>query len=308
MNPRLELLQPYPFERLRALLAQPAAAAGAPAAADRPAQRFINLSIGEPRHPTPPPIKTALSGALAGLAGYPATAGTPALREAIAAWIGRRHQVSLDPATEILPVNGSREALFAFAQTVIDPVPGALVVAPNPFYQIYEGAALLAGAQVHLVDQSPATGLRCDWASVPAETWARTQLVFVCSPGNPTGAVMPQAEWQQLFELADRHGFVVLAPDTITAGERVYPGAQAYWTAPFYEKNPKATQYCAMAKRFATDAGFEVANQALQLHGGYGYLKDYPLERIVRDLRVHRILEGTNEIMRVITAREMMRQ
>ena len=213
MNPLLATLNPYPFERLRALLAQPAAAAGAPAAADRPAQRFINLSIGEPRHPTPPPIKTALSGALAGLAGYPATAGTPALREAIAAWIGRRHQVSLDPATEILPVNGSREALFAFAQTVINPVPGALVVAPNPFYQIYEGAALLAGAQVHLVDQSPATGLRCDWASVPAETWARTQLVFVCSPGNPTGAVMPQAEWQQLFELADRHGFVIASDE-----------------------------------------------------------------------------------------------
>jgi N-succinyldiaminopimelate aminotransferase len=215
MNPRLDLLQPYPFERLRALLALSAGEAGAPPpVSDRPRpQRFVNLSIGEPRHATPAPIKAALSGALAGLSAYPATAGTPALRESIAAWLERRHQVSLDPATEILPVNGSREALFAFAQTVIDPRPGATVVAPNPFYQIYEGAALLAGAQVHLVDQSPATGLRCDWNSVPDHVWARTQLVFVCSPGNPTGAVMPLAEWRQLFELSDRHGFVIASDE-----------------------------------------------------------------------------------------------
>ncbi len=215
MNPRLDLLHPYPFERLRALLAQPADAVGAPrTASQRPVpQRFVNLSIGEPRHATPAPIKQALIGALAGLSSYPATAGTPALREAIGGWIERRHQVKLDATTQVLPVNGSREALFAFAQVVIDPKPGALVVAPNPFYQIYEGAALLAGATVHLVDQSPANGLRCDWSAVPAEVWARTQLVFVCSPGNPTGAVMPMAEWQLLFELSDRYGFVIASDE-----------------------------------------------------------------------------------------------
>jgi N-succinyldiaminopimelate aminotransferase len=214
MNPRLSLLQPYPIERLRALLAQPAEAVGAadtPVAVPRP--RFVNLSIGEPRHATPALVTGALTGALDGLASYPATAGSPALREAIAGWIARRHQAILDPATEVLPVNGSREALFAFAQTIIDPVPGALVVAPNPFYQIYEGAALLAGAQVHLVDQSPENGLRCDWDAVPAEVWARTQLVFVCSPGNPTGAVMPLEEWRLLFELSDRHGFVIASDE-----------------------------------------------------------------------------------------------
>ncbi|MBA3478185.1 MAG: succinyldiaminopimelate transaminase [Lautropia sp.] len=215
MNRRLALLQPYPFERLRALLAQPASAVGAGGEGSRPAppSRFVNLSIGEPRHATPAPITAALTGALAGLSAYPATAGSPALREAIAAWIGWRHQVPVDPGSELLPVNGSREALFAFAQTIIDPVPGALVVAPNPFYQIYEGAALLAGAQVHLVDQSPQNDLRCNWGAVPAEVWARTQLVFVCSPGNPTGAVMSLAEWQQLFELSDRHGFVIASDE-----------------------------------------------------------------------------------------------
>src|SRR5690606_9207292 len=139
----------------------------APTAASQRPERFVNLSIGEPRHATPPLVTEALTGALAGLSAYPATAGTPALREAIAAWIERRHGVRLDPQKEVLPVNGSREALFAFAQTVIDPVPGALVVSPNPFYQIYEGAALLAGASIHLVDQSPANDLRCDWAGVP---------------------------------------------------------------------------------------------------------------------------------------------
>ena len=214
MNPRLALLQPYPFERLRALLDQPAAALGTVAGPidGKPAQ-FVNLSIGEPRHATPELIKTALTGALDGLASYPATAGSPALREAIAGWIARRHEVTVDPLTEVLPVNGSREALFAFAQAVIDPAPGAVVVAPNPFYQIYEGAALLAGAAVHLVDQSPAGGLRCDWDAVPDAVWKRTQLVFVCSPGNPTGAVMPLAEWQQLFALSDRHDFVIASDE-----------------------------------------------------------------------------------------------
>lgn len=229
MNPRLALLQPYPFERLRALLAlAPAelegggsAAVGGVAAASvagrLPAgsepSRFVNLSIGEPRHATADTITSALAGALAGLSAYPATAGSAALREAIATWIGRRHHVTVDPAANVLPVNGSREALFAFAQTVIDPKPDATVVVPNPFYQIYEGAALLAGAAVHLIDQLPENGLRCDWASVAPEIWARTQLVFVCSPGNPTGAVMPLAEWRLLLELSERYGFVIASDE-----------------------------------------------------------------------------------------------
>ncbi len=208
MNPRLALLQPYPFERLRALLAE-----GDPSAfPDRP-DRFVNLSIGEPKHPTPASIRAALAGGLDGLAAYPATAGSAALRESIARWVSRRHQAPIDPATQVLPVNGSREALFAFAQTIIDPTRAPIVVAPNPFYQIYEGAALLAGASVHLVDQRAQDGFRCRWDGVSADIWSRTQLVFVCSPGNPTGAVMPLAEWRKLFDLSDRFGFVIASDE-----------------------------------------------------------------------------------------------
>ena len=153
-------------------------------------------------------------GALPGLSSYPSTLGEPALREAIAGWVRRRYGVSLDAATQVLPVNGSREALFAFAQTVIDPTrPGATVVCPNPFYQIYEGAALLAGARTAFVASDPARHFAADWTSVPEATWARTQLLYVCSPGNPTGAVMPMAEWRQLFELSDRHGFVIASDE-----------------------------------------------------------------------------------------------
>jgi N-succinyldiaminopimelate aminotransferase len=205
MNPLLARLHPYPFERWRELTADL-----------RPDPRFtpINLGIGEPRHPTPALLEEALVKALPGLASYPATAGEPALREAVAGWVRRRYGVLLDPATQVLPVNGSREALFAFAQTVIDPTqPGAIVLCPNPFYQIYEGAALLAGADTAFVASDPARNFGADWASVPESTWARTQLVYVCSPGNPTGAVMPLAEWQRLFELSDRHGFVIASDE-----------------------------------------------------------------------------------------------
>ena len=149
-----------------------------------------------------------------GLSSYPATAGEPALREAIAGWVHRRYGVTVDPGTQVLPVNGSREALFAFAQTVIDPTkPGATVVCPNPFYQIYEGAALLAGARTAFVASDPARNFAADWGAVDTATWARTQLLYVCSPGNPTGAVMPLAEWRQLFELSDRHSFVIASDE-----------------------------------------------------------------------------------------------
>ena len=206
MNPLLSKMQPYPFERLRQLFAS---------VTPNPAQRHISLGIGEPKHATPPFIMQALTDALAtGLAGYPATAGEPALRQACAAWVERRYGLQLDAATQVLPVLGSREALFSLAQTVIDPTRlGATVVSPNPFYQIYEGAALLAGATPHFVPSDPARNFAPDWDSVPAEVWARTQLVFVCSPGNPTGAVMPLTEWEKLFALSDQHGFVIASDE-----------------------------------------------------------------------------------------------
>ena len=206
MNPLLSKLQPYPFERLRQLFAS---------VTPNPALRHISLGIGEPKHATPPFIMQALTDALAtGLAGYPATAGEPALRQACAAWVERRYGLKLDAATQVLPVLGSREALFSLAQTVIDPTqPGATVVSPNPFYQIYEGAALLAGATPHFVASDPARNFAPDWDSVSAEVWARTQLVFVCSPGNPTGAVMPLSEWKKLFALSDQHGFVIASDE-----------------------------------------------------------------------------------------------
>ncbi len=205
MNPLLARLHPYPFERWRELTQD---------ITPNPAHRAIGLGIGEPKHATPALIEEALMRALPTLSAYPATLGEPALREAIAGWVQRRYGVVLDAATQVLPVNGSREALFALAQTVLDPTqPGATVVCPNPFYQIYEGAALLGGAQTFFVPSDPARNFAADWSAVDDATWARTQLLYVCSPGNPTGAVMPLSEWQQLFELSDRHGFVIASDE-----------------------------------------------------------------------------------------------
>jgi N-succinyldiaminopimelate aminotransferase len=223
MNPRLATLQPYPFERWRELTRDIT-----PSAAHRP----ISLGIGEPRHATPDLIHDALVAALPGLSSYPATAGEPALREAFTGWLQRRYGVAADPATQVLPVNGSREALFAFAQAVIDDRrPGATVVCPNPFYQIYEGAALLAGARPAFANSDPARNFAPDWSQIDEATWTRTQLLYVCSPGNPTGAVMPLAEWQQLFELSDRHGFVIASDECYSEiwfqGEPPLGGLQA---------------------------------------------------------------------------------
>lgn len=204
MNPMLSKLQPYPFERLRALHAS---------VVPNPAFKPISLGIGEPRHATPQLIKDALTGSLAGLASYPGTLGEPKLRETISDWLKRRYDLKVDAATQILPVNGSREALFALAQTVIDPSRSPVVVSPNPFYQIYEGAALLAGADVHFVPSDPARNFAIDYSGVPNTVWAKTQLLFVCSPGNPAGAVMTLAEWKVLFELSDRHGFVIASDE-----------------------------------------------------------------------------------------------
>ena len=206
MNPQLALLQPYPFERLRRLFA---------GITPPESRHLINLSLGEPKHATPALVLDALASGAKGLANYPTTAGPPALREAIAAWLKRRHGlVALDPATQVLPVLGSREALFAFAQTVIDRSrDGATVMVPNPFYQIYEGAALLAGATPHCVNSERSNGYAPCWEDVPDAVWSRTQLLYVCSPDNPTGRIAGLEEWRRLFDLADRHGFVIAADE-----------------------------------------------------------------------------------------------
>ncbi len=205
MNPRLQQLQPYPFQKLRDLFAGVTPAPGLAA---------INLSIGEPKHPTPAFIKQALTDALGGLANYPVTQGSDALREAIAGWARRRYGVELDPASEVLPVNGSREALFAFAQAVIDQTKHVKrVLSPNPFYQIYEGAAILAGAKPYFLNTLPENGYRMDLAQVPEDMWETVQLVYVCSPGNPTGRVMTLDDWAELFALADAHDFIIAADE-----------------------------------------------------------------------------------------------
>jgi len=208
MNTLLGALQPYPFERLRALTESIDPAAGC---------TQIDLSIGEPKHATPACIRDALVRGLDGLSTYPATLGSAALREAIADWICRRYGLKhLDPQREVLPVNGSREALFAIAQTVIDAghsLLPPLVVMPDPFYQIYEGAALLAGALPYFVSQTSEQGFACDWSAIAPEIWDRTQLLFVCTPGNPTGRVMTLDEWRLLFALADKHDFVIASDE-----------------------------------------------------------------------------------------------
>ncbi|CAM8655605.1 COG0436 Aspartate/tyrosine/aromatic aminotransferase [Comamonadaceae bacterium] len=211
MNANLSSLQAYPFERLRQLFT---------GVVPNPAFSPISLGIGEPRHPTPQLIKDAYCHAIqsgeSGLAAYPATAGDPKLRQSMANWIERRYGLRLDAATQILPINGSREALFAFAQTVINPAASqgtVQVVCPNPFYQIYEGAALLAGAQPYFVPSVPSRNFAQDWDSVPESVWASTQLMYVCSPGNPAGAVMPLSEWEKLFALSDKYGFVIASDE-----------------------------------------------------------------------------------------------
>lgn len=208
MNHGLDRLQPYPFERLAALRARVPAPDG---------RTLINLSIGEPRHDTPECVRSALAGALAGTAKYPATRGLPALREAIAGWASRRFSLpagTLTADAHVLPVNGTREALFAIAQCVV--AAGGTrdkVLMPNPFYQIYEGAALLAGGEPVYLDCPAETGFRPRWEAVPEQTWAQTALVYVCSPGNPAGNVLDADDYDALLALADRHDFVVVADE-----------------------------------------------------------------------------------------------
>jgi N-succinyldiaminopimelate aminotransferase len=201
MNPHLQQLHPYPFERLRQLFADLRPAVG---------KTPISLSIGEPRHASPPFVLAEIAANLDRLSNYPSTAGIPELRQSIAAWLQRRFALpAVDADQQVLPVSGTREALFAFAQAVVNPVPGALVMSPNPFYQIYEGAALLAGATPHFINCTASSGLLPDFAGVTAQQWQRCQLLYLCSPGNPTGAVLPLAQLQQLIALAREYDFII---------------------------------------------------------------------------------------------------
>jgi N-succinyldiaminopimelate aminotransferase len=212
MNPRLDRLQPYPFERLRTLLGD----------VKPPSRPPIRLSIGEPQHATPDVIRATLIEHLAGLSNYPATAGLDALRDAMAAWFTRRFDLPhLDAATQVLPVNGTREALFAFAQAIVDPRrPSPLVVCPNPFYQIYEGAALLANAQPVFLNQTARNNFALDLESITPDQWQRVQLIYVCSPGNPTGHVLDLDGWRTLFDYSDRYGFVIASDECYS---EIYP-------------------------------------------------------------------------------------
>jgi len=205
MNPKLNLLQPYPFEKLAALK-QPYTP---------PADKaHIALSIGEPKHQPPEFVVEALHNSLGKLATYPSTKGLPELREAIANWaIKRFHLSNLDPETEVLPVNGTREALFAFAQAVINEQDKPLVVSPNPFYQIYEGAAFLAGAEPYFLNCTEDNNFIPDFEQVPESIWQRCQLIYLCSPGNPTGAVISQDQYQTLLTLSDKYQFIVASDE-----------------------------------------------------------------------------------------------
>jgi N-succinyldiaminopimelate aminotransferase len=206
MNPDLDRLQPYPFQKLTNLFSS---------VTPNPACRPISLHIGEPKHATPRFISDALSANLSGLANYPTTIGSETLRGSIVSWLVQRYDLpALDAKSQVLPVNGSREALFAFAQAVIDRTrDNPTVICPNPFYQIYEGATLLAGATPYFLNTLPENNYALNFDQLPQEVWQRTQLIYVCSPGNPTGRVMQLAEWKTLFDLSDRYGFIIAADE-----------------------------------------------------------------------------------------------
>ncbi|HSS46596.1 MAG TPA: succinyldiaminopimelate transaminase [Burkholderiales bacterium] len=206
MNSYLDRLQPYPFQKLAQLFE---------GITPNPDLAPINLSIGEPKHSAPEFIKKALADKLNGLANYPITRGSFNLREAIAAWLKRRFQLrEISAENEILPVNGSREALFAFAQAVVDSGAGQpMVVCPNPFYQIYEGAALLAGATPQFLNLLPQHHYALHFKELDESIWRQTQLIYVCSPGNPSGSVMTLEEWEKLFKLSDQYGFTIASDE-----------------------------------------------------------------------------------------------
>lgn len=211
MNPKLALLHPYPFAKMASLLADSVPASDYP---------VIKLGIGEPKHEPPAFVVKALAENLDKVQNYPSTNGLAELRCAIAQWLSKRFKLTqINPDTQIIPVMGTREALFSFVQAAIDPNPigishdKPLVVMPNPFYQIYEGATLLAGAEPYFVACNADNDFKGDYRSVPSEIWQRTQLVFVCSPNNPTGAVFSEADWQALIELSDQYDFIIASDE-----------------------------------------------------------------------------------------------
>ena len=207
MNNAMQLLQPYPFEKLRAPLG---------GVTPNPEKRPVALSIGEPKHRSPDSVAKTLADNLDQMAVYPTTLGIPALREAIAGWCTRRFDLPegwMDPARNVLPVNGTREALFAFTQTVVNRSDDGLVISPNPFYQIYEGAAFLAGAQPYYLPCLSENGFNPDFDAVTPDIWKRCQIMFLCSPGNPTGALIPVDTLKKLIALADEHDFVIAADE-----------------------------------------------------------------------------------------------
>ena len=205
MNPNLAKLQPYPFEKLAKLKAQAKVSSTLP---------HIALSIGEPKHECPPFVVQTLADNLASLANYPTTKGLPEFRQAMANWAKQRfHLDSLDSETQILPVNGTREAIFAFTQAMVAAKPNALVTCPNPFYQIYEGAAYLAGAQPHYLPCLEENGFNPDFNAVPSQVWQDTQILFICSPGNPTGAVTNLEQLKKLIALADQYDFILASDE-----------------------------------------------------------------------------------------------
>jgi len=216
MKPDLQKLEPYPFAKLKDLFEDMIPA---------PGKTPIALSIGEPQHESPAFVLQVIEDNLSRMAKYPTTAGMPELRRAIAGWLNNRFKLEhVDPGQQVLPVNGTREALFALAQTVIDPVPGAQVMCPNPFYQIYEGAALLAGATPYFINCSPDTDLLPDFNSVPKENWQRCQLLYLCTPGNPTGAVMSSDQLKNIIELSHEHNFVIASDECYS---EIYPDDSA---------------------------------------------------------------------------------
>jgi N-succinyldiaminopimelate aminotransferase len=207
MNPGLSHLHPYPFEKLRQLKE------GLIPETDR---YPIALFVGEPQHPVPEFIRSAIVDNLQDLKKYPTSLGIPELREAASAWLEARFGLkagTVDPETQVLPVAGTREALFSFAQALIDPAEQPIVLMPNPFYQIYEGAALLAGAEPHYLNTSATNRFVPEFDRVAEDTWRRCALIYICNPGNPTGAVMPMAQLQQLIDLAERHDFVIASDE-----------------------------------------------------------------------------------------------
>lgn len=207
MNPLLDQLQPYPFARLREAMQGVNPPEGvAP----------VHLHIGEPKHPTPEVITNALTASLHELEKYPLTAGLPELRQACADWMRRRYDgLTVNPEMEVLPVLGSREALFSFIQTVLNPASDDLkpiVLSPNPFYQIYEGAAILGGGEIRFAN-CPAPSFKPDWKSITEDVWQRTKVMFVCSPNNPSGSVLQLEDWQEIFDLQDKYGFIIASDE-----------------------------------------------------------------------------------------------